>query len=222
MAEGMSAGLLVAPKRNHYFYGKLMDVAQFNKEQSYLNHKRWLLNRLMFGTGVVCGLDIVVDATDKNMLQLKPGMALDASGHEILVPEAVHFNPRKLTDEKGRPAGDALGSVEICLAYGEKATDLVPVLVPDCDAPGHCAAGTVREGFHVLVRDPVGLLKPHGCELGEFPLPADDALHELLCKLINAESTPPPTHACVVLARVDLPAVGPPSVNPFRARQLVY
>ena len=59
MVDGMSAGLLVAPKRNHYFYGKLMDVAQFNKEQSYLNHKRWLLNRLMFGGGIICGLKVV-------------------------------------------------------------------------------------------------------------------------------------------------------------------
>jgi len=225
MADGMSAGLLVTPKRNHYFYGKLMDVAQFNKEQFYLNQKRWLLNRLMFGGGIVCGLDLVTDPKDKNMLRLAPGVALDALGHEIVVPEHVHFNPRQLTDEKGRPAGKPLddGEVEICLAYAEKPTDLVPVLVADCDAPGHCAASTVREGFHVLVRkSPLGPPKSHGCELDEFPLPADDALHALLCKRINAECAPPPTDACVVLARAGVPLGAPPFVTPFIARQLVY
>jgi hypothetical protein len=225
MADGMSAGLLVAPKRNHYFYGKLMDVAQFDKEQSYLNQKRWLLNRLMFGGGIICGLDVVVDPKDKNMLRLEPGVALDALGHEIVVPEPVHFNPRQLTDEKGRPAGKPVDDVEVelCLAYAEKPTDLVPVLVADCDAPGHCAASTVREGFRVLVRKaPADPPKPHGCELGEFPLPADDALHELLCKLINAKCAPPPTDACVVLARVNLPKAADPIVKPAVARQLIY
>jgi len=225
MVDGMSAGLLVAPKRNHYFYGKLMDVAQFNKEQSYLNHKRWLLNRLMFGGGIICGLDVVIDPKSENMLRLEPGVALDALGHEIIVPEPIHVNPRQLTDEKGRPAGQPLddGEVKICLAYAEKPTDLVPVLVADCDAPGHCAASTVREGFHVIVRQSTGdPPKSHGCELGEFPLPADDALHALLCKLINAGCAPPPTDACVVLARVNLPKAAAPIVNPAADRQLVY
>jgi hypothetical protein len=224
MANGTSGGLLVAPERNKYFYGKLMDVAQFSKEQSYLNQKRWLLNSLLFGGGIVCGLDLVVDPMTKDLLRLEPGVALDALGHEIIVPEPIHFNPHQLTDEKGRPAGKPLdkGGVEICLAYAEKPTDLVPVLVADCDAPGHCAASTVREGFHVIVHEATGPPKPHDCELGEFPLPTDEVLHAMLCKRVNTECAPPPADTCVVLARVNLPVAGPPQVLPFVNRQLVY
>lgn len=221
MPDGMSGGLLVAPERNNYFYGKLMDVAQFSKEQSYVNQKRWLLNRLLFGSGVVCGLDIIVDPQASGRLRLQPGIALDALGREIIVPEPVRFNPRQLTDEKGHPVGDPLkiGSVDVCLNYVEKRTDLVPVMVADCDAPGHCAASTIREGFRVIVReaDPKPP-KPHKCELGEFPLPAGEELHILLCKRINAECPPSAADACVMLARVNLPN----GINACANRQLVY
>lgn len=225
MADGMSAGQLFAPERNRYFYGKLLGVAELDREQSYFNQKRWLLNRLMYGGGIVCGLDVAVDPMQPDMVVLSPGVALDAMGHEIVVPAPVHFNPRQLTDERGRPSGKPLedGEVEVCLAYAEKATDLVPVLVADCDTPGHCAASTVHEGFHLLVRKTPGPPKPHGCELGEFPLPTDETLHEMLAKLINAQC-PVPTAAdsCVVLARVSIPLGGHPSVIPAVARQLVY
>jgi hypothetical protein len=222
MANGMSGGPLVAPERNNYFYGKLMDVAQFNKEQSYVNQKRWLLNRLLCGSGIVCGLGLDVESNDR--LRIMPGVALDAVGHEIILPNPVSINPRQLTDEQGHPVGDPLdqGEVDICLAYAEKRTDLVPVLVADCDAPGHCAAGTLREGFHVIVRMSTKA-STHGCELGEFPLPADDALHELLCKQINANGPATPADTCVVLAHVKLRTPGlSPLINPSRNRQLVY
>lgn len=221
MSDGMSGGLLVAPERNNYFYGKLMDVVQFSKEQSYVNQKRWLLNRLLFGSGVVCGLDIIVDPQASGRLRLQPGIALDAAGHEIIVPEPVRFNPRQLTDEKGHPVGAPLpsGAVDVCLRYVEKRADLVPVLVADCDAPGNCAASTIREGFRVIVReaDP-NPPKPHKCELGEFPLPAGEKLHELLCKRIDAECPPIAADTCVMLARVTLPN----GINTFLNRQLVY
>ena len=37
---------LTPPRRNHYFYGKRMDVQHFQMEQDYGKLKRWLLNRL--------------------------------------------------------------------------------------------------------------------------------------------------------------------------------
>ena len=157
------------------------------------------------------------------MLQLQPGVALDAWGHEIVVPEPVRFNPRQLTDEKGRTLGQPLddGEVEICLAYTEKSADLVPVLVADCDAPGHCAASTVREGFHVVVRKSTDPPNTHECKLGKFPLPANEALHALLCKVINAEYKAPPKDPCAILAQVNL-SKGASTVDPSAARQLVY
>src|SRR5690242_13774925 len=136
-------GALAAPERNNFFYGKLMDVPQWEKDVSYSRLKRSLLNRLVLGSGVICGLDLAMDPA--GTVTLQPGMALDDVGREIIVPEPVSFDPHQPTDDQGAPSGARLaaGSVDICLAYAESLADPVPVLVPSCDTPGNCACGTV-------------------------------------------------------------------------------
>ena len=97
---------LSSPARNNFFYGKLMGVQQFQLEQAYFLRQRWLLNRLGLGSGVLCGLE-VVPTEDGQKLWLRPGVALDGLGREILVPSAYCIeNPRQPTDDCGRPAGD--------------------------------------------------------------------------------------------------------------------
>ena len=72
--------------RNRYFYGKLLDVFHFELETDYMNGKRALLNRLVTGWGVVCGLDVLaVDEGDA--IYVTRGMALDQWGREIIVPK---------------------------------------------------------------------------------------------------------------------------------------
>lgn len=73
-----------SPTRNRYFYGKMLDVFHFELEQNYFNTKRWLLNRLVTGYGVVCGLNVVL-SQDKKSITITPGVALDKCGHEIIV-----------------------------------------------------------------------------------------------------------------------------------------
>jgi hypothetical protein len=220
--NGRSNGLLAAPERNHYFYGKLLDVQQLRKEQHYGIAARQRLHRLVLGHGVVCGLNVLADT--EGMVRIQPGVALDALGQEIIVPEGCMVNPQQLTDAQGHPTGEPLetGIVELCLAYAEKKTDLVPVLVPDCDTSGNCAPSTIREGFYVIVRlaegDPPA---PPSCQLGDFPLPADAALHLLLCERISAPCPEPPADPCVPLARVTLP-MGDGSIDASAGRQLVY
>ena len=71
--------------RNRYFYGKLLDVFHFELETDYMNYKRWLLNRLVTGWGVVCGLDVLA-SEDGAAIYVTRGMALDPWGREIIVP----------------------------------------------------------------------------------------------------------------------------------------
>ncbi|HEV7475355.1 MAG TPA: hypothetical protein VGN90_14975 [Pyrinomonadaceae bacterium] len=72
--------------RNRYFYGKLLDVYHFELETNYLNAKRWLLNRLVFGYGVACGLDVKV-GPEGHTIVISPGVAIDKWGREVVVPE---------------------------------------------------------------------------------------------------------------------------------------
>ena len=211
---------LSPPERNNFFYGKLMDVAQWQKDQRYLDLKRALFNRVVLGSGVACGLDLV--AAKEGRIVVQPGVAIDGWGREIVVPAAVTIDPHQLTDDSGGPAGDPLqsGVVSVCLAYAESSLDLEPVLVLDCDTHGACAPGTIREGFRMLVRAADDEIPPPpSCGLGEFPLPTEGKLHEELVKRIGTAFSDGPADACVPLGRVKLDG---PSIDVGAGRRLIY
>ncbi|NJL22531.1 MAG: hypothetical protein HC895_19685 [Leptolyngbyaceae cyanobacterium SM1_3_5] len=139
--NGDLLGQLTTPARNRYFYGKLLDAFHFDLEQSYFNRKRWLLNRLTLGAGVVCGLSLHL-SNDKTRVCIAPGMAIDFLGREITVPEEFPIDPRQPTDACGKPLGDRIagaGVVTLCLDYLECEAEPVPVLVGDCDTRNGCA-----------------------------------------------------------------------------------
>ncbi|MES2938099.1 MAG: hypothetical protein V4864_10475 [Pseudomonadota bacterium] len=82
--------LLGAPSRNHFFYGKRMDVQHFQMEQDYGKHKQWLLNKLTLGKGVLCGLQV---SQDGDRICIDPGVAIDGLGREIVVPVRTCIDP---------------------------------------------------------------------------------------------------------------------------------
>src|SRR3954447_9539379 len=86
--------------RNRYFWGKLLDADHLELEQRYMNEKRWLVNRLALGMGVLTGLD--VEPADGGRVWSRPGVALDARGREIVVAESFCLeHPTQPTDESG-------------------------------------------------------------------------------------------------------------------------
>ncbi len=217
--------LLSAFVRNHFFYGKLMDVDQFEKEQNYGLAKRALMNRMVLGWGVVCGLNVVNDPDSENRILILPGVAIDNRGREIVIPEKVSIDPHQLTNDEGQPEGEPLesGQVEICLIFKETKTDPVPVLVPDCDRTGNdCAHSSIKEEFCVLVRYAESDLPvPPSCALGELPLPANGDLHDLVCQRISEACSETDEESCVALARVALP-LNDTSIDSCVNRKLVY
>lgn len=217
-------GQLITRQRNNYFFGKLMDQAQFEKEQRYFRGQQALINRFILGAGVVCGLDIVIDPDDENRILVQSGLALDGLGRQVVVENAVSADPHQPTNESGQPEGDPLaeGTVEICLAYAEMATDQVPVMVPDCETNGNCAPSTISEGFRLLVRPVEGdPLPPPTCQMGEFPWPANGALYALLCERSRTPCPEVPEDPCVPLGRVTLP-LAENSIDACAGRPLVY
>jgi hypothetical protein len=217
--ENTCAEGLGAPARPNYFYGKLLDEQHFKMEQSYFNNKRWLLNRLLFGSGVVCGLGLSEPDGD-GMVWLQPGVAIDGCGREIVVPEAVPLDPSRLTDDQGNETGETAGEgqVEICLLYAEELVDPVPVLVPDCETPGDCAHSTIREGYRVVVRPIAPEEEEEGedaTDQGAIPWTDNAELQALLCERISEACPQADAGACLPLARVDLPD-GPVNSCPDR------
>jgi hypothetical protein len=224
------AGKLVPPERNHFFYGKLMDAGEFQKDQSYFNHKRSLVNRFVLGSGVVCGLNVGEHAASAATIRIEPGLAVDPSGREIVVAAPVTVDARQLTDDRGEAAGTPIesGAVEIRLAYAERKADHVPVLVADCDTPGGAAPATIREGFRVLVRQaPDEIPSPPACAFPELRSPPSDKplhqfIHEMLCARTQGGAGEPAEDESVPIARVTLADSGIESIDLTAGRQLVY
>lgn len=101
-------------ERNHYFFGKLMTVRDFESEQIYFNSKRRLGNRMLNGAGIVSGLDVIL--VDSRTFSLESGMAIDYSGREIVVKEP---SVKRLSVIKGFEENRENGDMYLCLAYKE-------------------------------------------------------------------------------------------------------
>lgn len=103
-------------ERNHYFYGKLLSVEDFELEQKYMNDKRRLINRFLFGSGVVTGLSVV--DVDEQTVSVEAGFALDCWGRELVVDEPMLL---KLSNMEGFGACvDAnADDVYLCMEYDE-------------------------------------------------------------------------------------------------------
>jgi hypothetical protein len=212
---------LGAPERNRYFYGLLMDAERFQKDQNYFNRKRHLLNRFVSGGGVVCGLELAFNATTSK-LTLSPGLAIDFAGREIIVPDAAPVDIAQLTDAHGKPAGavPADATIVVSLAYSERRTDPVPVLVPDCENVGGCAPCTIEEGFAILVTVATGPPPAiPGCVFGSLPLPPGAALQSAIANQITGRYGHVPADPSIALGRLTLPG-GP--LDAVSDRPVVY
>ena len=223
--NGRRLGTLAEPRRNNYFYGKLLDVGHLEMEQSYFNRKRWLLNRLGLGEGVLCGLDV---KPQDGKLCVTPGVAIEgASGCDIIVPKEYCFDPWTLTDECGRPASQlsptGVHKVNLCLAYRECMADFMPVLVTDRHTEQDCAPGTKVETFCVLVSEgepPVRAmgLSPTLCaEL--LSGASEEEKRKQLCKAnLSVSCAVPDAKPCVFLGTVSLADGTIGEIDPCYAR----
>ncbi|MBD2867580.1 hypothetical protein [Paenibacillus arenilitoris] len=107
-------------ERNRYFYGKLLTVRDFESEQKYFNDKRRLLNRLLYGSGVLSGMQVV--AVDDKTISVEMGVAIDYIGREIVIPSPVTL---KLSMIEGFMNNEYKKNVYLCVAYDEKGKEPV-------------------------------------------------------------------------------------------------
>ncbi|MGI6120368.1 MAG: hypothetical protein ACOYIB_07365 [Desulfosporosinus sp.] len=102
-------------ERNRYFHGKMLTARDLETEQSYYNNKRRLINRCIFGAGVVCGLGVYLN--DDTSFSVETGLALDYSGREIVVTSPII---RKLQMIEGFEALAGHEQAYLCLEYEEE------------------------------------------------------------------------------------------------------
>ena len=140
-------------ERNRYFYGKLLSVDDFELEQKYFNDKRRLINRFLFGPGIVSGLCVV--EVDEQTISLETGFALDTWGREIIVDEPV-LKKLSLIDGYEHCRKEEADLVYLCLEYDEKETDQVHNIAGQITANnegGDKSFSRIREGYHMYLTE---------------------------------------------------------------------
>src|SRR5262245_9355960 len=142
-------------RRPLYFHGMLLDDSDFRDEQEYHAQKRRLLNRMLHGSGVVCGLMFTHDA---RTITISCGLALDCSGHEIYVPRDVTVSVPVPENQPKDPCAPKNDGKSVCyrirIAYTDEATDFEQVHLPGggCDDKT-CKATRTREGFCITFHE---------------------------------------------------------------------
>ncbi|MHC2842877.1 hypothetical protein [Bradyrhizobium diazoefficiens] len=214
--------------RNRYFYGKLLDVCHFQLEQDYLNGKRWLLNRLVSGYGVLCGLD-VQPAENGRAVVVTAGAALDRGGREIIVPctsEPIDIPPRPASKPDQPPPGNCEPEdyVHLCICFKQCDSDPAPVLVDDCGQATSCSMSSIQERYKLVIRS---CKAPDIClesSVSDFVLNGR-LNYNALVERVTRSCPDLPADLCIPLANIRLPSGDdPPQAADIEinARPIVY
>ena len=140
-------------ERNNYFYGKQFTVRDLQQEQSYFNDKRYLINRMVLGWGVVCGLDVYWDSS-KRRIVVKPGMALDCCGHEIVVCEDQYLSLNDNDDDCCFEQDQKrVGKFVLCLEYNDCLSEPVDLPPAGCDEKGKTEYNRIRDTFRLRLKN---------------------------------------------------------------------
>jgi hypothetical protein len=143
-------GDISAFTRNHYFYGKLLTVSDFQLEQDYFINKLRLNNQLLEGVGIIDGLEITnpsfTSDLNKVTFSLSKGHAIDADGNIILVKTDTSITIDNNAIDKA--------NFYICIEYDECEQNSVPIASDDsqCEEEG-CCYNRVRETYKVTIQD---------------------------------------------------------------------
>lgn len=218
-------------ERNNYYFGKLMTVRDFFAEQCYFNQKRWLINRMVNGWGVVCGLDVCEPDVRKSdpygsscvcndSVIVTPGLAIDCLGREILVcdKQAVSLIPvepdcSELTGKPEYSVQEKTSEDEtlvICLEYNECKTETINMPpTGNCNQQERCEFNRIMDNFRILTRRKADVCTDHPhdkiCPLYD----KSKTIHEFLSeKLKTCPSCPECADKskipCLVLAEISI------------------
>jgi len=105
-------------ERVRYFPRQLMTAEDMRAEQDYFVERLRRHNRLLHGWGIICGLQVLPDATADQpwRVEVCPGSACAATGDEIHVPREVWFDLARPPETDGDcvpcpcPPGPPLGT----------------------------------------------------------------------------------------------------------------
>jgi len=137
-------------KRNNFFFGKLLTVNDFKTEQKFFVDKIRLINRLIFGAGVIAGLK-VSDASDlaEGSIRVEKGIVLDFCGREIIVPNPVDILVEDELKKKDIELVDGPNELYVYVKYASCYSDLVPKALESATCQEQDCYSRITEGYEI-------------------------------------------------------------------------
>ena len=170
-------GKAAAFERNRYFYGKLLTVRDFEVEQRYFIQKQRLINRLIHGSGIVCGLK--VEKVDDTTIRINPGVAIDCCGREIVVPGPAI---KDLSSETTTFGKRGRAKVYVLLKYDWCGKEMVPNVSGISSCEETCYYSRIMESYKIKMAQ----------EIPEECLPFGEGICDVWTNLskVSAETGP--------------------------------
>ncbi len=166
MQKSVSKTIASKFKRLRYFHGMLLTEADLREEQTYFREKLKLHHRL-HGHGVVWGLCFKAGScsgvnSDRPLITLEPGLALDCEGNEIVVCKEYNIDLQEKLDwlkQQGKisTALDCFSPPEavkiwVGLKYCECDSNPQPQYTSTCgDDKLHPEFSRIQEGYCVVL-----------------------------------------------------------------------
>ena len=217
-------------ERNNYFYGKQFTVRDLIQEQSYFNDKRHLVNRMVLGWGVVCGLDVRWEQ-EKRVFVVDAGMAIDCCGREIIIcePQTVEFKDYDSHCRTVQEYKDVEHKFVLCLEYDECKSEPVHLQPVGCDDKERTEYNRVRDGYKLRIKrwddacpkqpyDHIACLNRFKHDIGtqepESHTCETETIHHYLCRKLKKGCPECEGCDCVVLGTIYLKAVDAGNYNP--------
>jgi hypothetical protein len=152
-------------QKNLYYNGKLLTASDFIKESSYINETRHLINRLVLGSGIVCGQKVVkVEkesdkcycgpdgeprmVADRWRAEITAGVAIDCVGREIVVSKSgKYFVSEEILPEK---FGDKETPFGLYIRRKDRPLHPTPTPANTSCCEEVCCYSHVEEGFELV------------------------------------------------------------------------
>lgn len=112
-------------QRSRYVEHQRLSASDLENQARYEREKRWLLNRALYGPGIVYGLEIRYSAKRSGMF-LSPGLAFDPQGRELFLSSERYYPLSQLVGDARRGA-----QVFLCLRHTERDCGEGYVLTPE-------------------------------------------------------------------------------------------
>lgn len=215
-------------ERPRYFPRQLITPGDMSLEQEYFRYKMRRHNQMLHGWGVVCGAKVcyVPHEDDPSLhdswrVEVKPGYLLSPQGDEIDIAQSHIINLKHLITGIGDPTGntkdpwcseistnDLEGTVYLAVQYLEKPTRLVPV------PPSGCGTSELCEHSRWLDCYEFKLL--NDCPKSHQNPPNPNNRYQVL-----PDCSSEPTDSWIVLACIEVTAMGIVDINNCKCRRLV-